>query len=164
VAQSHGRHLGSLALGSPDARAGYSRTARQVAVLYLEVLIQQGRSIRVMDVPTCVQSPIIVQSHESEVRSCGILFLPLSLQRFRNTSADPIFLVDPPVAPGALLGLDMFAADGCSHLMWHRVMVGFSALRLLARQMLVQFIVGRLVKLRSSIWKCSSNRFDPSKP
>ena len=117
VAQSHGRLLGSLALGSPDARAGYSRTARQVAVLYLEVLIQQGRSIRVMDVPTCVQSPIIVQSHESEVRPGRILFPLLPLRIFGNTSADPSrCLADPLVAHEALLDLDMVAADGCRSL------------------------------------------------
>ena len=40
----------------------------------LAVLIQKGRSIQAMDVLTCVQSPAIVQSHESEVRPGGIAF------------------------------------------------------------------------------------------
>ena len=40
----------------------------------LAVLIQKGRSIQAMDVLTFVQSPAIVQSHESEVRPGGIAF------------------------------------------------------------------------------------------
>ena len=80
----------------------------------LAVLIQKGRSIQAMDALTCVQSPIIVQSHESEVRPGRIVFPLLPLRMFGNTSADPSrCLADPLVAREALLDLDVeaFAAS-----------------------------------------------------
>ena len=87
------------------------KSGRLLAGSALVVLISKGRSIRVMDAPTCVQSPIIVQSHESEV------FPLLPLRIFGNTSADPSrCLADPLVAHEALLDLDMVAADGCRSL------------------------------------------------
>jgi len=70
----------------------------------LAVLIQKGRSIQAMDVLTCVQSPAIVQSHGSEVRTGGIVFPLLShgnseiLQRIQSRC-----LEDPLVAHEALL-------------------------------------------------------------
>ena len=67
-----------------------------------------------MDALTCVQSPIIVQSHESEVRPGRIVFPLLPLRIFGNTSADPSrCLADPLVAHEALLDLDVeaFAAS-----------------------------------------------------
>ena len=66
-----------------------------------------------MDALTRVQSPIIVQSHESEVRPGRMSFPLLPLRIFGNTSADPFrCLVDPLVAYEALLDLDIVAADG----------------------------------------------------
>ena len=73
-----------------------------------------------MDALTCVQSPIIVQSHESKVRPGRILFPLLPLRIFGNTSADPSrCLADPLVAHEALLDLDMVASMNVGHLMWH---------------------------------------------
>ena len=93
------------------------KSGRLLAGSALVVLISKGRSIRVMDAPTCVQSPIIVQSHGSEVRPGRILFPLLPLRIFGNTSADPSrCLADPLVAHEALLDLDMVAADGCRSL------------------------------------------------
>lgn len=87
----------------------------------LAVLIQKGRSIHAMDVPTCVQSPIIVQSHESEVRPGRIVFPLLPLRIFGNTSADPSrCLADPLVAHEALLDLDIWSLSmNVGHLKWH---------------------------------------------
>jgi len=62
----------------------------------LAVLIQKGRSIQAMDALTCVQSPIIVQSHESEVRPGRILFLLLPVQKFRNNFGRPIMMFVGP--------------------------------------------------------------------
>lgn len=76
------------------------------------MLIQKGRPIQAMGALTCVQSPIIVQSHESEVRPGRIMFPLLPLRIFGNTSADPSrCLADPLVAHEALLDLVVVAAD-----------------------------------------------------
>jgi len=78
------------------------------------VCLPKGRCIQAMDALTCVQSPIIVQSHESEVRPGRMSFPLLPLRMFGNTSADPYrCLVDPLVAREALLDLDVeaFAAS-----------------------------------------------------
>lgn len=55
----------------------------------LAVTIQKVNPFKPWILPTRVQSPIIVQSHESEVRPGGIVFPLLPLRTFGNTSADP---------------------------------------------------------------------------